>query len=140
MSQEEIVLFEAFRATPERVWGALTDHEGMAKWTGADVKIVARGDESGVGTVRRVSMGGLRIDEEVVYADAPRRLVYRIVRGLPVSFHRGEILVEPRGELTEVTWKILLRSSVPGLVRGSAMVLKPALTRGLGELKGLIGA
>lgn len=140
MSQEEIVLFEAFQASPERVWSALTDHEGMAKWTGADVKIVARGDENGVGTVRRVSMGGLRIDEEVVYADAPRRLVYRIVRGLPVSFHRGEILVEPRGDKTEVTWKILLRSSVPGLVRGSAMLLKPALTRGLGELKGLIGA
>lgn len=140
MSQEEIVLFEEFRASPERVWSALTDHEGMSKWTGADVKVVARGDESGVGTVRRIKMGGLRIDEEVVYADAPRRLVYRIVRGLPVSFHRGEILVEPHGDKTEVTWKILLRSGVPGLVRGSAMVLKPALTRGLSELKGLIGA
>lgn len=140
MSQQEVVLFEEFAASPERVWSAITDHEGMSKWTGADVKIVARGDEHGVGTVRRVKVGGIRIDEEVVYADAPRRLVYRIVRGLPVSFHRGEILVEPRGDKTEVTWKILLRSSVPGLVRGSAMVLGPALKRGLGELKGLIGA
>jgi len=140
VSQEQIVLFESFRASPERVWDALTDHEGMGKWSGAEVRVVARGDERGVGTVRRLKVGALRIDEEVVYADAPRRLVYRIVRGLPVSFHRGEILVEPRGESTEVTWKILLRSSVPGLVRGASMVLRPAMSRGLGELKGLIGA
>lgn len=140
MSQEQIVLFQSFRASPERVWDALTDHEGMGKWSGADVRVVARGDERGVGTVRRLKVGSLRIDEEVVYADAPRRLVYRIVRGLPLSFHRGEILVEPRGETTEVTWKILLRSSVPGLVEGATMLLRPALNRGLGELKGLIGA
>jgi hypothetical protein len=72
----------------------------MGKWSGADVRVVARGDERGVGTVRRLKVGTLRIDEEVVYADAPRRLAYRIVRGLPLSFHRGEILVEPRGETT----------------------------------------
>jgi uncharacterized protein YndB with AHSA1/START domain len=140
VSQEQIVLFQSFRASPERVWDALTDHEGMGKWSGADVRVVARGDERGVGTVRRLKLGTLRIDEEVVYADAPRRLVYRIVRGLPLSFHRGEILVEPRGETTEVTWKILLRSPVPGLAEGASMLLRPAMTRGLGELKGLIGA
>ena len=140
MSVSEITLHQTFRASPERVWSAITDHEGMAKWTGAEVRIVAKGDESGVGTVRRVKIGGLRIDEEVMYADAPRRLVYRVIRGLPVSFHRGEMLVEPAGEGTELTWKIMMSSSVPGVARGSGMVLKPALTRGLRELAGHIGA
>lgn len=140
MSVGEIVLHQTFNTTPERVWSAITDHEGMAKWTGAEVRIVARGDEKGVGTVRRVKIGALRIDEEVTYADAPRRLVYRVIRGLPVSFHRGEMLVEARGDRTELTWKIMMSSSVPGVVRGSGMVLEPALTRGLRELAGLIGA
>jgi hypothetical protein len=141
----EIVLHQSFKASPERVWSAITDHEGMSKWAGADVRIVARGDEHGVGTVRRMKIGALRIDEEVVYADAPRRLVYRIVRGLPVRFHRGEMLVEPRagahGEAwSELTWRILMSSSVPGVVSGSGLLLAPALRRGLRELAGLIGA
>lgn|GEM_PF-2534641 len=145
MSLREITLRQTFVASPERVWSAITDHAGMSKWAGAEVFLVANGDANGVGAVRRMKVGGLRIDEEVTYADAPRRLVYKIVRGLPVNFHRGEMILErvhptSGGEHTELTWRILMGSNVPGLVRTSGALLKPALARGLRELAGLIGA
>jgi uncharacterized protein YndB with AHSA1/START domain len=140
VSLREITLRQSFAASPERVWSAITDHAGMSKWAGAEVLLVANGDANGVGAVRRMKIGGLRIDEEVIYADAPRRLVYKIVRGLPVNFHRGEMILEPNGERTELTWRILMGSSVPGLVRTTGALLKPALSRGLRELAGLIGA
>lgn len=140
MSIRELVLEEDFGVSPERLWSAITDHEGMRKWTGAAVRIVARGDASGVGTVRRVAMGPLRIDEEVVYADAPRRLVYRVVRGMPLRFHRGEMLIVPEGEgRSHLTWRILFSSSTPGVTRVLVRTLGPALRRGLRELRGLIG-
>lgn len=139
MSIRQVVLEQDFGVPPDRLWRALTDHEGMRKWTGAQVRIVARGDASGVGTVRRVAMGPLRIDEEVVYADAPRRLVYRVVRGLPVRFHRGEMLVTPAGEgCSHLSWRILVSAPAP-LARAITRTLEPALRRGLRELRGLIG-
>lgn len=139
MSVHQAVLQLDFAVPPARLWEALTDHEGMSKWAGARVRLIARGDADGVGAVRRIRMGALAIDEEVIYADAPRRLVYRIVRGVPVSFHRGEMLVSPTERGSALTWKIMLASDVPGLARVTARTLEAALGRGLRELRGLIG-
>lgn len=140
MSIREVVLDQDFGVPPERLWDAITDHEGMRKWAGSLVRVVARGDATGVGTVRRVCVGPFRIDEEVIYADAPRRLVYRVIRGLPVRFHRGEMLVLPDGDgRSHLTWRILLSSSTPGLAGALTRTLEPALGRGLRQLRGLIG-
>lgn len=139
MSVHQATLQLDFAVPPERLWAAITDHEGMTKWTGARVRLIARGDAEGVGAVRRVRMGALSIDEEVIYADAPRRLVYRIVRGAPVSFHRGEMLVLPSERGAKLEWSILLASDVPGFARVTARTLQVALGRGLRELRGLIG-
>ncbi len=128
-----------FAVPPARLWEAITDHEGMTKWAGAKVRVIARGDADGVGVVRRVRIGALTIDEEVLYADAPRRLVYRIVRGAPVSFHRGEMLVVPTEHGSRLVWTILLASDVPGVARLTARTLETALRRGVRELRGLIG-
>jgi uncharacterized protein YndB with AHSA1/START domain len=138
MSLKELTFDLDFAVPPEKLWNALTDHPSMGKWTGADVKLVARGDESGVGAIRRVRVGALTIDEEVVYADPPRRLVYRVLRGAPVSHHRGEILVEPRDGGSHLTWRIRF-VSLPGVGRVLARVIDLAIGRGLRELRGLIG-
>lgn len=139
MSQRDVTLELDFAVPPERLWGALTDHASMGKWTGADVRLVARGDERGVGAVRRVRVGPAAIDEEVVYADAPRRLVYRIVRGGGVSHHRGEILIEPSATGSHLTWHIRMITPVPGMSRLMARGVRTAIGRGLLELRGLIG-
>ena len=139
MSVHEALLELDFAVPPERLWEAITDHEGMSKWAGAPVRLIARGDAHGVGALRRIRMGATSIDEEVIYADAPRRLVYRIVRGLPVSFHRGEMLVVPTERGSKLTWKIMLASSVPGLARLTVRALDTALRPSLRTLRGLIG-
>jgi hypothetical protein len=104
------------------------------------VRTVARGEARGVGTVRRIAVGPFRIDEEVVYADAPRRLVYRVVRGLPVRFHRGEMVLDAVGESrSHLSWRILVSSATPGLARAVTGSLGPPLRTGLRQLRGLIG-
>ena len=136
MSQTQIELEQDFDVPPSRVWDAISDHEGMSRWLDAKISVVQKGDETGVGTVRRVKLpGGLALDEQVVYADAPRRLVYRIVRGAPFRFHRGEMIVEPRGtQGARLTWRILLVSGVPGLAMLGGLALGPALRGGLAKL------
>jgi uncharacterized protein YndB with AHSA1/START domain len=139
MSVHQLLLEEDFAVPSARLWSAITDHEGMRKWAGADVRIVAKGDASGVGTVRRIAIGPLRIDEEVIYADAPRRLVYRVVRGLPVRYHRGEILVTDTEHGSHLDWRIMVGSSAPGVARCVIGSLGPPLRHGLRQLRGLIG-
>lgn len=141
MSQHKIVLEQEIGAPAADVWSAITDHEGMARWLPARVTLVARKEGGGPGTVRRIRAGGVVvIDEEVVYADPPEgtragRLVYRIVRGAPIDFHRGEMLVESLGDRrSRLTWDIVVASKVPGVARATVAVLRPTLRDGLRKL------
>ena len=138
MGQQEVRFELDFAVSPERLWEALSDHAAMGRWTGATVRLIARGDAHGVGAVRRVRIGQLAVDEEVIYADAPRRMVYRIVRGAPVSFHRGEILIDETPTGSHLSWHI--RFVAPPVFGGlMARSLGAGLGRGLRELRGLIG-
>jgi hypothetical protein len=141
VSQVHLTFEESFAVPPDVLWAAISDHEGMSDWSGARVTIVAGPADGGVGTVRRVHARGLSFDEEVVYADAPRRLVYRIVRGLPLlTFHRGEILIEPWGRTgSQLRWSILISHAVPGAARAIGAALKPALQTGLAKLRTQLG-
>ena len=143
MSQRDVCLELDFAVPPARLWDALTDHASMGKWVGARVRLIVRGDERGVGAVRRLRVGPSIVDEEVVYADAPRRLVYRVVRGAGLSHHRGEVLIEPKRvndvEGSHLTWNIRMVTPVPGLSRVMSRVIAAGVGRGLVELRGLIG-
>lgn len=146
MTQHKLVLEQEIPAPVAEVWSAITDHEGMARWLPARVTLLARKEGGGLGTVRRIRAGGVAvIDEEVVYADPPEprkpgRLVYRIVRGLPVDFHRGEMIVESLGDRrSRLTWDVVVASRVPGLARATVALLRPALRDGLRKLGQLLG-
>lgn len=142
MRQARATLVESFAVPPERLWSALADHEGMSEWMGARVTLVAGPKDGGVGALRRVRVRGLEFDEKVTYADPPRRMVYRIVRGLPgVRFHRGEVLVEPWGKTgARLTWDILVDSPLPGVAHAIVAVLRPALRAALARLRAKLAA
>lgn len=147
MSSSRLVLEQEIAAPPDRVWDAITDHEGMSRWLDARVTVLARREGTNVGTVRRIRAHGVVvIDEEVVYADAPGegrpgRLVYRIVRGAPLRFHRGEILVERVSDArSRLTWDIVVASDVPGAARIVVLGLDRVLRAGLSKLDGLLSA
>ncbi len=142
MGQARATLVESFAVPPERLFEVLSDHEGMSEWIGGRVTVVAGPPDGGVGTVRRLHIRGLAIDEEVTYADPPRRMVYRIVRGLPVvRFHRGEILIEPWGRTgSQLTWDILVDSPFPGVATAIVGALRPGLRAGLSRLRSRLTA
>jgi len=136
-SQARVRFEQSFPVAPETLYGALLDHEGMTEWVGMRVSVLTGPEDGGVGCVRRIHLPLMSIDEEVTYVLPPRRIVYRIVRGLPiVRFHRGEILVTPRGEGgSHLSWDILVDSAVPGAASAVCAVLKGPLQKGLTRLR-----
>lgn len=143
MGQARCTFVESFAVPPERLFDVMLDHEGMSEWMKAKIRVVRGPDDGGVGAVRRIEApGGAAIDEEVTYTLRPRRIVYRIVAGAPgITFHRGEILIEPWGETgAQLTWDIVLASPVPGLPNLVAAILRPQIQAGLGRLRQQLAA
>jgi uncharacterized protein YndB with AHSA1/START domain len=109
----EIDVSARARATPERVWGVLTDVEHWADWAPFDEISVESG--VGVGELRRVRSGRITTHERVVALEPPHRYVYEIVAGLPVRDYVAEILLSSRGEDgTQVRWRARFRATIPG--------------------------
>ena len=103
----------------KRVWSRYTDHVSWTEWAGLGKVTLDRQGEpppNGVGCVRAISSSGVKVLEEVLTFDAPRRMTYRIVRGgLPIKDHLGEVDFEAHGDRTLVTWRCRFDSKVPGL-------------------------
>jgi hypothetical protein len=71
---------------------------------------------NGVGCVRVFSNAGVEIHEEVLTFDAPRRMTYRIVKGvIPIKDHLGDVAFEADGSATRIVWRCQFNSRVPGL-------------------------
>ena len=108
-----------FGAPPRRVWEVYTDHARWSEWAGlgsSSLEAEGRPERDGVGAVRCLGNGPLRVREEVVEFDAPKRMAYRVVRGgFPIANHFGEVAFEPDGDGTRVVWRCRFDSRIPGL-------------------------
>ena len=101
----------------ERVWELVADHPGMVRWTPLRRVVMESGgspDPNGVGAVRALHLVGPPIREEVTAFEPTRRLAYRLLSGLPVRDYTGEILLEPTGTGTRISWTIRFSPAIPG--------------------------
>ena len=123
-------------------WRFLVDPEKMNLWSDANIALLAPGDADepgGVGAMRRVTIRTLgretAFDEVIEVSEPPHRLVYRVVRGLPIRDHRGEITLvdEPSGG-SRLTWTVDAEFLVPGMDAGAGMVLRSQLQSSLRTL------
>jgi uncharacterized protein YndB with AHSA1/START domain len=116
---QHVEVKRVFDAPIETVWNRYTDHVSWTEWAGlGKVALDREGNPppNGVGCVRVIASGGVKVYEEVVGFEPPRRMTYRIVRGgLPLKDHLGEVTFEPDGDRTLVTWRCRFDSRIPGL-------------------------
>lgn len=101
----------------EKVWAVVSDHEGMAAWSGfKPVTRIVDGapDPNGYGAERRMVGPTGTVVEQVLAWDPPHGLRYRVIKGSPFICHQGEIQLESRGAETELIWTIRFRPKVPG--------------------------
>lgn len=108
-----------FNASLEQVWKVVSDHEGMARWSGfSPVTVVRDGflERNGYGAERLMHgpPGIGQVIEQVIASDSPYKLRYRVIKGSPFVCHQGEMVLKSVGKDTELTWIIRFRPRFPG--------------------------
>lgn len=119
----------------------LTDHQGMSTWArGVTVTLERDGrlDRNGAGAIRRVTMFRSVIREEVTAFEAPERLAYRALSGMPLPDYRGEVTVKPRNGVAGslITWELHTSSQS----RAVRMLLRVTVRRFLSALARAVDA
>jgi uncharacterized protein YndB with AHSA1/START domain len=133
---QQILVERDFDQPPDRLFAYLSEHEHLGDLFGLRVERVRdgeNGERNGVGSVRRLSFGGLLPLEETITAYEPyERIEYRITKGSPLRDHRGEMLFTRReGGGTHLRYEIAFGAKVPGADRIVAAGLRRSIPKGL---------
>jgi uncharacterized protein YndB with AHSA1/START domain len=114
------------------VWDVMTDHVLYERWTSAKAVAMERHGSphrNGVGAIRVFDSGPLKVREEVLEFDPPRRMVYRLASGLPVRDYRSEMQLEADGEVTVMTWSSSFEPRIPLTGRHFVRLMRSAVDR-----------
>lgn len=115
------------------LYAALADHDRLGGVLGVPVKRIKEGKTSlnGIGSVRRIGMGPVAIEETVVGAVVDKSIDYKITKGgWPVKDHHGRLTFKALpGGGSQVQWRIDLDAAVPG----AAVLIKQLLSIGIGR-------
>jgi len=112
----EFAIQAEIAAAPSAVWDLYTDHRGWADWAGVREVVLRQEGEpppNGVGASRVLRAGGIAVEEEVIVFEPPERMVYRLVAGVPVRNHEGEVCFSPSGAGTRIDWRVRFDPLIP---------------------------
>ena len=107
MSQLRVEAEGITSADPEAVWSLVADANGYPSWgpwNDGGYQPAAEGP-SRKGSVQWFRYGRHTTVEEILEVDEPRRLVYTVLRGMPVRNYRAELTLTPAAPKgTTVRW------------------------------------
>jgi uncharacterized protein YndB with AHSA1/START domain len=93
------------QAAPEAVWPLVADADRYSQWGPWQASgYLSNGDGAGVDAVRWMQLGHTRTVERVLAADRPGRLVYTVIKGIPVRNYRAEVTLTQAGDGTRIRW------------------------------------
>lgn len=126
MRRIEIDIHGTTEADAETVWRLLGDSSTWPSWTPIESFDLERpGGTEGLGEIRVFKTGRIRIREEIVERDKPRRLSYTLLSGLAVRDYRADIDLTPGAAGTDIRWHTTFVAKVPG----TGWLYRKALTR-----------
>src|SRR4051794_21223076 len=113
-------------------WSVLADQAGMSTCAPGSTELEQVGvpPPDGVGAIRVVSQGPLRVREQLFAVDAPTLLGYRLLSGLPLHDYVGETALTTTG--SGITWTVSFRTRFPGLTFAVRRAVR-ALAAGLAK-------
>ena len=91
-------------APPEVLWQLLADADGYSAWGPWSESRYETEGGACVGAVRRLRTGRRTLIERIEELDPSRRMVYTVMKGIPVRNYRAEIILTPTGEGTDIRW------------------------------------
>lgn len=103
-------------ADMETVFDVLTDHRGYADISAPRKVVLEReGDPApnGVGAIRQIHLVGPPLREEIVLYDRPGRFSYKLLSGLPVRDHVGQVTLSHSGGGTHISYRVQSTPAIP---------------------------
>jgi hypothetical protein len=123
-AEREFDVFARSAASPEAVWRLLVDATAWKEWSRipqAEREREGVPAPDGIGSIRRLGLGRMGSREEVVAFEPPQHFAYILLSGLPVREYRADVVLNPDGDGTLITWHARFvpkwRSSGPFLER-----------------------
>ncbi len=116
------------------VFALLADHDQLSRVFGVPCKRIKQGAQqpNGTGSVRRIGMGPVAIEETVTAFQESEYIEYRISKGgWPLSQHRGELRFTEHQGHTQVVWSIDFAAPLSWLGHMIAATLEQGISRGL---------
>jgi uncharacterized protein YndB with AHSA1/START domain len=107
------------QAAPEVVWELVTNadsYQEWGPWNASGYQSPADQAADGVGVIRWMRYGRTTTVEKVLESEPARRLVYTVVKGIPVRNYRAEVTLRPEGEGTYIRWSASWDRTFPGRI------------------------
>ena len=130
MAKYRVEVTQDYKLPVSTVFQKLSDHNQLGKVLGIPVKRITNGQSeiNGVGSVRRMGLWPLTVEESVIGVVPNQIIDYRISKGgAPLKNHSGKLTFIETLKGSRVIWQINFDSSLP--VVGA--IVKQVLTQGL---------
>jgi uncharacterized protein YndB with AHSA1/START domain len=117
-------------APAEVVFEVLTDHRRYNELTPLRKAELEREGEpapNGVGAIRKLTLAGPPMREEVLAYEAPERFSYTVLSGLPVRDHVGTVELSSNGGGTKMVYAVRTHPTLPVVGFAVVAVIKQAI-------------
>ena len=124
-----------------KVFALFADHNRIGKVLGAPVKRIHDSDQAdpnGVGSIRKVGLGPLGLEETVTRFEPDNIIEYTITSVSPLRNHLGRILFSEKNGKTEVNYTITFEDVVPFTGKVVSVVLEQAIKKGMNRIPRLV--
>lgn len=138
MAKYNVEVAQEYGQPVEKVFQKLADHNQLGRILGIPVKRVVDGkaEVNGVGSVRRMGLWPVTVEETVVAVVPNQSIDYRISKGgAPLKNHSGGLTFSKTATGSRVVWKISFDSSLPIVGPVVQQVLTQGLRLGLKRIK-----
>ena len=119
MAQLHVEAEGVAQAAPEAVWELVANanrYQQWGPWTASGYQDLAGQAADAAGVIRWMRYGRTTTVEKVLEAEPARRLVYTVVKGIPVRNYRAEVTLRPEGEGTRIRWSASWDRTLPGRI------------------------
>nr|WP_227515360.1 SRPBCC family protein [Marinobacter salinus] len=133
-----IEINETFDVPRHRVFALFADHNSFGKLLGAPVKRIKDSqdaDPNGIGSVRKIGIGPVGLEETVTNFEPDSLIEYTITSMSPIKNHLGRIRFDdtPEGH-TQISYTITFEDIVPFTGKVVSSALEKGIRRGIRQV------
>jgi hypothetical protein len=138
MAHTQFTVVQDFPQPLSAVFAHMAHHDNLAVLFGVPVRRIRESPDpaepNGLGSVRVVAIGPVKIEETITVFEKDRLIEYRITRGGFMKHHRGELRFSAQGDGARVEYQLELESALPLMTGPILKGLQKGISRGLRRL------